>query len=85
MINWKVRIKNKTFWITIIPAVLLLAQQVMAMFGVSIDTEILNTQLLGFVGSVFTILSLVGVVSDPTTKGISDSKQALEYEYPKED
>lgn len=85
MINWKVRIKNKTFWIAIIPAVLLLAQQVMAMFGVSIDTEILNTQLLGFVGSVFTILSLVGVVSDPTTKGISDSKQALEYESPKED
>ena len=33
MINWKVRIKNKNFWIALIPAVLLLVQVIAAVFG----------------------------------------------------
>lgn len=35
--NWKVRIRNKTFWVAIIPAVLLVVQAVVALFGVQID------------------------------------------------
>ena len=35
--NWKVRIKNKTFWLTVIPAVLLLIQVVAAVFGYTLD------------------------------------------------
>ena len=37
MINWKVRIKNKTFWLSLIPALLLLAQALGAVFGLSLD------------------------------------------------
>lgn len=82
-INWKVRIKNKVFWVAIIPAVLLLAQQICALFGVELEVAWLSDQLIGIVGTVFTVLALVGVVADPTTQGVSDSKQALTYEAPK--
>ena len=82
-INWDVRIKNKTFWIAFIPAVLLLVQQVCAIFGVAIDIAGLSEQLLGIVGTVFVILALLGIVTDPTTKGVSDSDQAMTYDKPK--
>lgn len=84
-INWTVRIKNKAFWVTIIPAVLLLAQQICAMFGVELNIAGVSNQLVSIVGTVFGILSLIGVVNDPTTSGMSDSKQAMTYEAPKKD
>ena len=37
MINWKVRAKNKNFWIAIIPAILLLVQAIAAIFGAELD------------------------------------------------
>ena len=83
MINWKVRIKNKTFWIAIIPAVILLIQAVAAVFGFAIDLTDMGNKLLAVVEAVFVVLAIVGVVADPTTTGISDSKQALTYETPK--
>lgn len=84
-INWTVRIKNKAFWVTIIPAVLLLAQQICTMFGVELNIAGVSNQLVSIVGTVFGILSLIGVVNDPTTSGMSDSKQAMTYEAPKKD
>lgn len=84
MINWKVRIKNKTFWITIIASILLLIQQVLALFGVSMDFADLSQQLIDICGTVFAILSIIGVVVDHTTAGIGDSEQALLYDEPKE-
>ena len=84
-INWTVRIKNKAFWVTIIPAVLLLAQQICAMFGVELNIAGVSNQLVSIVGTVFGILALIGVVNDPTTSGMSDSKQAMAYEVPKKD
>lgn len=84
-INWTVRIKNKAFWVTIIPAVLLLAQQICAMFGVELNIAGVSNQLVSIVGTVFGILALIGIVNDPTTSGMSDSKQAMTYEAPKKD
>ena len=37
MLNWTVRFKNKTFWLSFIPAVLLLIQVVAAVFGYTLD------------------------------------------------
>ena len=48
-INWTVRIKNKAFWVTIIPAVLLLAQQICAMFGVELNIAGVSNQLVSIV------------------------------------
>lgn len=81
-INWKVRVKNKQFWIFIIPALLLLVQQVLAIFGVTLDLTDLQNQLIAIVGTVFTILALLGIVNDPTTPTISDSERAQTYVLP---
>ena len=86
MINWKVRIKNKAFWLAIIPALLLLAQQICGMFGIHLDTAGISEQLVSAIGTVFAILSLLGVVNDPTTSGmVRDSQQAMSYEEPRKD
>ena len=84
-INWRVRIKNKAFWVAIIPTVLLLVQQVLQIFGITFDYSQISRQLLGIVGTVFGILAILGVVTDPTTAGLSDSERAMKYEQPKKE
>ena len=84
-INWKVRLLSKKFWLAIVPAVLLLAQAVAAPFGYKWDFANLGTQLTGIVNAVFAVLSILGVVTDPTTAGVTDSARALTYSKPKED
>ena len=83
-INWLVRIKNKTFWIAIIPAILLLIQVVASIFGYTLDLSELGDKLLSIVNAIFSILVVLGVVADPTTAGITDSEQAMTYTEPKE-
>lgn len=82
-INWRVRIKNKNFWITIIPAFLLLVQVVAAVFGFTLDLGDLGNKLLAVVNATFGVLAILGIVTDPTTAGVSDSEQAMTYEKPK--
>lgn len=85
MINWKVRATNKTFWLALVPAFLLLIQAVAQVFNVSLDFTNLNKDLLNVVNALFVVLTILGVVTDPTTKGVGDSTQALTYSKPKED
>lgn len=82
-INWEVRIKNKNFWLTLIPAVLLLIQVLVAPFGYQWDFGVLNEQLAAIINALFAVLMILGIVNDPTTDGITDSKQALTYKTPK--
>lgn len=82
MINWKVRIKNKMFWLALIPAILILVQTVCALFGIDIDISGVSTKLLDIVNAVFAVLVILGIVTDPTTKGVSDSERALTYTEP---
>ena len=85
MINWKVRIKSKTFWVTIIPLVLLLIQLVAGLFGFKPDFGDLGNKLLAIVDVVFAILAALGIVVDHTTNGISDSSRAMTYDKPNKD
>lgn len=82
-INWLVRIKNKTFWVALIPAILLLIQVVAAVFGYTIDLGDLGNKLLDVINAIFSVLVILGVVTDPTTHGIADSEQAMTYDKPK--
>jgi len=84
-INWKVRIKNKVFWIALIPAVLLLVQTGCSLFGMSLDFSGLEEKLLALVDALFAVLVILGIVADPTTEGLGDSKRAMEYEEPYKD
>lgn len=82
-INWLVRIKNKTFWLALIPALLLFAQSVAALLGISLDLSGVSDKLIAVIEAAFTVLVILGVVVDPTTSGIGDSEQALTYIEPK--
>ncbi len=84
-INWKVRIKNKTFWLALIPALLLLAQVVAAVFGVEIKIDAVGDKLIAVVNALFAVLTILGVVTDPTTAGVGDSSRAMTYTEPNSD
>ena len=76
-INWGVRLRNKTFWWTLVPLIVLLAQQL----GFNWVPKDWETTF----GTIMSILTVVGIVNDPTTAGIEDSVQALTYSKPKVD
>ena len=81
-VNWKVRLKNKAFWIAAIPAVLLLIQVIAAVFGLELDFGDLGNKLLAVVNAAFALLAILGIVADPTTSGLSDSVRAMNYTEP---
>lgn len=83
MINWKVRIKNKVFWITMIPLVFLLIHRVLIIFGIDFDFTVLQNQILDVVEVAFAILAGLGIVTDLTTEGLADSTLAMTYKIPK--
>jgi phi LC3 family holin len=82
-VNLTVRLKNKNFWLTFVPAVLLLIQVVASVFGFTLDLGDLGNKLLAVVNAVFAVLTILGVVNDPTVATWSDSEQAMTYPKPK--
>lgn len=76
-INWMVRIQNKAFWLSLIPAVLLLIQVVAAVFGYQLELGELGNRLLAVVNALFALLAVLGVITDPTTDGVCDSDHVL--------
>lgn len=81
-INWKIRIMNKAFWTGLIPAVILLVQAVLNIFGVQLDLGEVGGKLLAIVDAAFMLLAILGVVTDPTTPGAEDSDRAMSYTEP---
>lgn len=84
-INFLVRVKNKMFWMALVPAVLLLVQMVAALFGWQLDLQDLQGKILAVIDAIFGVFVILGVVVDPTTAGFGDSAQALTYTEPKND
>lgn len=82
-INWTVRIKNRDFWISMVPAILVLVNRVLILFGIEWSYEVLNENIVNIIESVFLVLALTGIVNDPTTATLKDSTQAMEYTEPK--
>ena len=84
-INWVVRLKNKSFWLAIIPAVLLLIQAVADVVGFQLDFGDISEKLIAVVNAVFVVLSILGIVVDPTTADFGDSTRAMTYTTPNND
>ncbi|MDQ1146369.1 phi LC3 family holin [Bacillus sp. SORGH_AS 510] len=87
MINWKVRLRNRHWVIAFISQIMILAQVILSglnSLGVTNFqlTDAIQSSILTVVNVVFVILSLLGVVQDPTTKGYGDSERALNYNDP---
>ena len=81
-VNWTVRLKNKTFWVTVIPAVFVLISTVSKALGFDLNLETTESTILQVVNVIFVILTTLGVITDPTTVGLSDSARALTYTEP---
>ena len=81
-INWKVRIRNKVFWTTLIPALALLVQAVAMVFGFKIDLDTMVGKLVAVVDALFAVLVILGINVDPTTAGFGDSERAMQYVAP---
>ena len=80
MINWKVRLKSKTFWVSAVSALLVFIYALAGLFGFALPVaqeEIMNVVVL-----FLALLSAVGIVNDPTTPGVKDSERALHYTEP---
>ena len=84
-INWSVRLKNKNFWLALVPSLALLAQAFANIFNLTLEFGDTVDKILVFINVLFAFLVLVGVVNDPTTSGFSDSERALTYTEPSED
>jgi len=82
MINWKVRIKNVNWWLTFVPACLILVQVIAVPFGYNFEIGELNEQFTAIINAVFVVLALLGIINDPTTEGLKDSERAMTYEEP---
>ena len=82
-INWKVRIKNPVFWTTVIPAAVSFVYCVLGAFGVV--PALTESMILNLASAVITALTVVGVLVDPTTKGLNDSSMAMTYKAPRAD
>ena len=82
-LNIKVRLKNKTFWMTFIPMIFVLVYQILNLFGIDFDMETWQNITLNIVSVIYMILGALGIVVDPTTEGIEDSDLAMTYEEPK--
>ena len=88
-INWKVRFKNPVFWAQIAVAIIVPA---LTYFGMTWDDmttwAALGKLLLEIIKNpvvvVSVLISVVNAITDPTTKGISDSTRALGYDKPAE-
>lgn len=76
MINLKLRLQNKATLVALISAAFLMLQQL----GLEIPHNIQDA-----VNTFVSILVILGIVTDPTTKGIGDSERALNYVKPLDD
>jgi phi LC3 family holin len=79
-INWKVRFKNKVWLSSFISAIIALIYTVLDMF--CIFPEISENTVVRLAETILFLLSIFGILIDPTTAGFSDSKRAQGYEEP---
>lgn len=81
--NIILRLKNKTTLVALVAAVVAFVYQGCAIFGIvpSVSSEM----IVEWLGVLINVLVILGIVVDPTTKGITDSAQAMTYSAPKED
>ncbi|MCM3585996.1 phage holin [Mesobacillus maritimus] len=86
-INWKVRLKNRIWVLAFLSQILVVGQLVFQGLGAIGITQFQLTQqiqaeILGLVNSIFIVLSILGLIQDPTTRGYADSQRAKAYRKP---
>lgn len=80
MVNVKVRLKNPVFLLTFLAAVVAFIYQMLGMF--EIVPKVSEDQIIQIISLIINILTALGILVDPTTKGVGDSERALGYDEP---
>lgn len=80
-INWKVRLRNKTWLLAMLAAIVAFVYQILGICEVV--PAIGQDQITQLVAIIINILVALGIVVDPTTTGVTDSQQAMTYDKPK--
>lgn len=80
-INWKLRLQNKAILTAIVLGIIAIVFQILAICDVA--PAVTQNEIVQVATMVIEVLALCGIVVDPTTKGISDSEQAMGYLEPK--
>lgn len=81
MINWTVRLRNKTWLASMLALIVTFVYDMLAMLDVV--PPVGEEWVLDVINTALMLLGMLGVVTDPTTKGMGDSAQALTYTEPK--
>ena len=81
-INLKVRFKNPVFWLTVIPALVTFVYTVLGAVGVV--PAVSEDMIVNIITAIVSALTALGVLVDPTTKGVGDSERALNYTEPRD-
>ena len=82
-INWKIRFQNKTFLTGLISLVVVFIYDLLQLLEIA--PTVTQSAVMQVAEGILMILGMVGVIADPTTTGLSDSKQAMTYTSPKKD
>ena len=82
-INWRVRFQNKTFLTGLISLVVVFVYDLLQLLGIA--PVVTQSAVMQVAEGILTILGMVGVIADPTTAGLTDSRQALTYTSPRQD
>ena len=80
-INWKLRFKNKTTLAALLAVIVAFVYQVLGIVGVT--PPVSEDQVTQIIGLIMNILVGLGVIVDPTTAGLKDTNQAMEYTSPR--
>lgn len=78
--NILVRLKNPVFLLTFLATVVAFIYQILGMFGVV--PKVSEDQIIQIVSLGINVLTALGVLVDPTTKGVGDSDRAMSYTEP---
>lgn len=87
MINWKIRLKNPSFWASVVIAVF---APILAYMGITARDLTSWTAVWGVLKEaalnpyvlLMVIVSAYNAVVDPTSTGVSDSARAISYDKP---
>ena len=82
-INWKVRFQNKAFLTGLISLVVVFIYDLLQLLGIA--PVVTQSVVMQVAEGILTILGMVGIIADPTTAGLTDSRQALTYTSPRQD
>ncbi len=76
-INWRIRFKNGKWVAMFLGAVVTTGYMICETLGIKVSIP--QTDVTKIIMAILGLLSMLGVITDPTTKGVSDSDLAMTY------